>query len=292
MSIRTSFFANKLYTLPEGTQHCLNCGADYEGAYCPYCGQSHRVQRITGRSLSESFMRSVIGFQANLPRTLVDLLYRPGYLIADYLKGCRRNYSNPFGLILVLCAAYLFVNQYFLETDIRETSTQFGQSVNSQLYNTEEIDFYSQLLARKVTDSMFDNLSVFYIVMIFINTIPFWLAFRKQGIYKQQPLNIYECSVAMAFYTCISLLISVVSLPFATMEYIVAATTIDYAFMIPMFLLMVWQLFQMPFSTFIWRCLLYLIYAILFIFFCTIIFIFVVGIFVGLKAMNGETLSM
>ena len=42
---------------PESEQQCLNCGASYHGSYCPHCGQSHEVSRITLGKVITSFLK-------------------------------------------------------------------------------------------------------------------------------------------------------------------------------------------------------------------------------------------
>lgn len=39
-------------------------------------------------------------FESEYWRTLWHLLWRPGYIIADYLNGYRRNYLRPFELLI------------------------------------------------------------------------------------------------------------------------------------------------------------------------------------------------
>ena len=40
-------------------------------------------------------------------RNLIELLYRPGYMIRDYLKGKRVHYYKPFQTLFVLAALYI-----------------------------------------------------------------------------------------------------------------------------------------------------------------------------------------
>ena len=81
--IQKGIFTEKKIIEPEGKQHCLNCGADFEGAFCPHCGQYWRVQRVTARSILDLIVTNITSINAKMPRTILDLFYRPGYLIAD-----------------------------------------------------------------------------------------------------------------------------------------------------------------------------------------------------------------
>ena len=50
----------KYYFKEEGIHHCANCGHDFEGNFCPLCGQSMGDGRITWKSLISSFINILI----------------------------------------------------------------------------------------------------------------------------------------------------------------------------------------------------------------------------------------
>ena len=126
--IRQGTFTQKRITQPNDTQHCLNCGNDFQGAYCPRCGQSHTTQRITWHNFWRTFVMNGIGLQGTLPRTLLELFYRPGFLIRDYLAGRRQHYINPFRCLLLLAAIFILLGNTPLAGDIRATTSEFGAS--------------------------------------------------------------------------------------------------------------------------------------------------------------------
>ena len=79
---------------------CKNCGNTFQGNYCPHCGQNRHTPRFTIRN---AFQNILSGFSRNL----IELLYRPGYMIRDYLKGKRVHYYKPFQTLFVLAALYI-----------------------------------------------------------------------------------------------------------------------------------------------------------------------------------------
>ena len=88
---------------------CKNCGRVYRGAYCPECGQAADTPRITFRSMILRTL-DVWGFgNRSMPRTLVHLLLRPGYMITDYIEGRRQPYFPPIKMLFVLGAVYLLL---------------------------------------------------------------------------------------------------------------------------------------------------------------------------------------
>ena len=89
---------------------CSHCGTEYTGNICPQCGLDHMCSRFTWRSTFGKFADSV-GFNENgnrgIMRTLRDLLWRPGYMIRDYLNGHSSAYFQPFKLLLLLAIFYM-----------------------------------------------------------------------------------------------------------------------------------------------------------------------------------------
>lgn len=266
------------------THHCLNCGAEYEGNYCPFCGQSSKVKRITASNICETFVSHVAGLQANLPRTLIGLFYRPGYLIADYLAGKRKVYSNPFSTVLLLTTIFLFLNQYIVSYDIRDSSKAFGQEITQMDGSNPSNDMIDpDILYGNTINFIYGNFAIFNLIGCLILTIPFWLAFRKQGLYRHQPLNIYEAATAMAYFTCTNLIISIISLPFTTGSTIGLITIIGWLLIIPLFILTCWQMFQIRFGAFLKRLLVFLCYSILISFISIIVPSFIYGIILVLS---------
>ena len=92
-------------------QHaCANCGMQYEGNFCPRCGQSSRVGRYSFKNAFLLFL-DVWGLGSRgIFRTVRDLLLRPGYLIRDYLKGMQMSYYPPFKLFFLLFALALLMD--------------------------------------------------------------------------------------------------------------------------------------------------------------------------------------
>lgn len=281
--IRHGTLTEKKVQEPVGVQHCLNCGADYEGAYCPHCGQYWKVKRITARNIFDSFISNIAGFEANLPRTLIDLFYRPGYLTAEYIDGKRKIYTNPFSTILLLATVFIFLNQYVVDTDIREVSNHFSHSISASAVNPdpETVDF-TQDITQQISNSIYNNFGLFNLTIIPVLTLPFWLAYRRRGRYHDRPLNIYEATVTMAFYTCANTMVSLISLPFTNNDTIVEITIVGYVILILLFAAVVIQMFDMRFKELFWSTVLFLIYFSIFTFGLFIVFSVIVGVWIAL----------
>ena len=92
--------------LSEEAHECPTCGTNYQGNYCPRCGQSARIGRYSLKKALLLFL-DVWGMgNRGMFRTLRDLLLRPGYMIRDYLHGMQMAYFPPFKMFFLLANRY------------------------------------------------------------------------------------------------------------------------------------------------------------------------------------------
>jgi len=112
-------------------QHCNCCGRTFTGNFCPYCGQKSGTGALTWRSVREGVMDLWGMGSRSLPYTLWQLLWRPGYLMHDYLVG-RRQVSFPPVKMLVAIYVLLYVlslvvsSDMFEAEDLEDTTTATG----------------------------------------------------------------------------------------------------------------------------------------------------------------------
>ncbi len=91
-------------------QHvCHNCGESYDGRYCPRCGQTARTVRLTVRNVMSNALDVWGAGNRSMPRNIIHLLFRPGYMIADYLRGHRQPYFPPFKMLFIMMAMFLMI---------------------------------------------------------------------------------------------------------------------------------------------------------------------------------------
>jgi len=80
---------------------CANCGADAPARYCPQCGQDTRDRLPTFVQFMREATGRYLAFDGKLWKTLVPLLFRPGFLTRAYLAGKRKRFIGPARLFLV-----------------------------------------------------------------------------------------------------------------------------------------------------------------------------------------------
>ena len=100
-------------TPPAGNETCtcLNCGTTYTGNYCNRCGQSRNTPRYRLSNALKNIAGGFFNIDNGFGRTLLELLYRPGYMIRDFIGGKRIEYFRPFQTLFILAALYIMAVQ-------------------------------------------------------------------------------------------------------------------------------------------------------------------------------------
>lgn len=109
----------ELKALSKEKHTCASCKTEFEGNYCPRCGQAAGVGRFSFKKAILLFL-DVWGIgNRSMFRCIRDLLLRPGYMIRDYLSGMQSAYFPPFKMFFLLTALGLLV-QHGLSLDVDE----------------------------------------------------------------------------------------------------------------------------------------------------------------------------
>lgn len=90
---------------------CRNCGTTYVGNFCSRCGQSRKTPRYRFSNAVKNILGGFTNIDNGFGRTLIDLLYRPGYMIRDFIDGKRIQYFRPFQTLFILAALYIMAVQ-------------------------------------------------------------------------------------------------------------------------------------------------------------------------------------
>lgn len=82
--------------------HCLNCQSSLKGEYCHRCGQRAGRRELSFAGLMGEIADELFNWDSRLWRTLVPLLFRPGFLSAEFMAGRRSRYVPPLRLYLII----------------------------------------------------------------------------------------------------------------------------------------------------------------------------------------------
>ncbi|MEP7080805.1 MAG: DUF3667 domain-containing protein [Ginsengibacter sp.] len=109
--------------LPERKEkNCLNCGATVVGRYCHSCGQENIEPKETVWHFVSHFINDITHFDGKFFTTLKDLIFKPGFLSKQYVKGKRVSYLNPIRMYLF--TSFIFFLVFF-------SVVRFGENFES-----------------------------------------------------------------------------------------------------------------------------------------------------------------
>ena len=103
-------------------KNCLNCNARVFGRYCHVCGQENVEPKETAWGLVVHFFNDITHFEGKFITALRYLLFKPGFLTAEYFRGRRASYMNPVRMYVFSSAFFfiLFFSFFSDETKDRE----------------------------------------------------------------------------------------------------------------------------------------------------------------------------
>ncbi|MEP5569646.1 MAG: DUF3667 domain-containing protein [Halioglobus sp.] len=98
--------------MSEVTQRCRNCQTMVTGEYCNQCGQREGRADQRFRDLAGELLGDVFDMDSRFWRTLFFLLFRPGFLSAEFIAGRRARYLPPLRLYLVISFVVFLVMSF------------------------------------------------------------------------------------------------------------------------------------------------------------------------------------
>ncbi len=158
---------------------CCNCGAESDNNYCPRCGQKAVYGPITWRSVWQGVMDVWGVGTRSLPYTLWQLLWRPGYLIRDYISGKRQVSFPPVKMLVVVAVAFYFVGNWFFPEfwgELQETKNEVSTETGMTYYMETSAIWLSQ------------HYEWAFLTLFSLMIIPTWFVFRSAPRYPRHTL--------------------------------------------------------------------------------------------------------
>ncbi len=165
------------------THTCQSCGTEFQGNFCPRCGQSARVGRFSFKTAFLLFL-DIWGIgNRGMFRTIRDLLLRPGYMIRDYIGGCQSAYFPPFKMFFIL-ATFSFLLSHGISLDLEEkTETAKEEIADNWKIEGDERDVktmqFIQKIPKTITALEKKNPSLFSFAILVLISAPLYLFFRR-----------------------------------------------------------------------------------------------------------------
>ena len=124
--------------MSEESNICLNCETAYTGSYCNRCGQSRNTPRYRFSNAFRNILGGFTNIDNGFGRTLLDLLYRPGYMIRDFIAGKRILYFRPFQTLFVLAALYIMAVQLVDPEALKEKKGKSPEAQRQEIVAARE----------------------------------------------------------------------------------------------------------------------------------------------------------
>lgn len=178
-------------------EQCKQCETNFQGEFCPRCGQ-RKFTRINARYVRSEFTDSVLKMNHGFLFTLKGLLTRPGKVARDYIDGRRQMHARPFRMAVLLTVISSFIAFKLLGMSDIMLQTQYYQNTISSLDGDSGAENMKSML------SFYYN----YSSVIMLLMIPSFALITKIAFYRWGQ-NYYEHLVINAFYFSFSTLVNI-----------------------------------------------------------------------------------
>ena len=187
------------------TEHtCPNCGTKYVGRYCPQCSMPSSWQRFTARMMFFNILDMWGLGNRPIKKTATELLWRPGYMIREYLAGHYLVYFPPFRMLVVLLAVFaaliwIFGLQMPAESGVEYTLNLIEKEVNDPHSHNSWI--FLKKVGVYIDDHRLQSIILQNILVIFA----VWLVFRRKSNY-----GLIETTYALIYINCQFVMFSII----------------------------------------------------------------------------------
>ncbi len=131
---------------------CQTCGNPHQAKFCPNCGEKkHDPHGLTVRHFAEETLEGFTHFDHRFFRSVRALLFKPGFLTAEFVRGRRMLYMLPLPLFLVCNLLFFFF----------QTNNVFNQPLSSFVGYQPYTSFGTQAAVRRALLASGESEAVF-----------------------------------------------------------------------------------------------------------------------------------
>lgn len=178
---------------------CQNCKNSFTGNFCANCGQRKQANdRLRFKELSKDFVDNVFNIHKGLFYTFWQLLKAPGKTGRAFIRGKRKDFTNPIRYLIIAVAIQAFIDYWFIHPELDEAPGFIYFAFLSEEIN-RSMAWWNHILATRY--SFIHNLS-----MIFTFPLAYTVLFRKQGY------NFTELLTVNFYYFATGLIVTILSI--------------------------------------------------------------------------------
>jgi hypothetical protein len=129
---------------------CQNCEQPYEEGFhfCPHCGQKTNDDLTIG-VLFYNTISNYFSFDARFFKSFIPLMFRPGYLAKEFVKGKRLLFLHPAQMYLFISVVFFFIISFSTRELVQE-----ADKINEKVVNSEELNLIQNDDSNNSTDSL------------------------------------------------------------------------------------------------------------------------------------------
>lgn len=119
---------------------CKNCEQPYDEGFqfCPHCGQKTNDDLTIG-VLFYNTISNYFSFDARFFKSFLPLMFKPGFLAKEFIKGKRLLYLHPAQMYLFVTVIFFFLSNFY-SRDIREGIDERMQDVISSRSGKNQVN--------------------------------------------------------------------------------------------------------------------------------------------------------
>ena len=145
------------------TIRCLNCGKEFEGDFCPKCGQDAKTGRFTLRFIWENLITGIFGSYGGIWFTIKNMFTRPGRMMVEILDGKRRKYFSPFPMLLLVLTVFILV---YSITGSRDYVQKAETVVEASKDNDDQVKYVAKKTISDALHFYNDNYTLCYLLTL------------------------------------------------------------------------------------------------------------------------------
>ncbi len=137
---------------------CANCETELSGKFCHSCGQSSKSMiKFFGEVIKE-LLDDALGYDSRFKHSLMPLLFKPGRLTLDYVKGKRFYYVLPFKLYLITSVLFILLIKNTANTDGITFQDESDSNTPEEIVQTSKEGRLEE--AKEKIENAFDELPI------------------------------------------------------------------------------------------------------------------------------------
>lgn len=196
------------------TTKCLNCGTEFEGNFCPECGQNAETGRFTLRFIFGNLLAAILGRDGGIAYTLKNLFSRPGRMIVEILDGKRRKYVSPFPMLFLALTVYILI--FTLTGSKGGISSDLNMDLSDNTTVNAQIAFEINRLVTKAFHFYLNHYTLCYMLTLPLFVITARMCYGKQNrkryYWAEYTVALVYALVILVLYRCVINLIYPISI--------------------------------------------------------------------------------